>query len=58
VVRRSCAWSHPTGAAASGRHGPAEHVYAVEFPASDLFGPDADHVLVVDVWESDLEPAT
>jgi hypothetical protein len=28
----------------------------VEFPASELFGADADHVVVVDVWESDLEP--
>jgi nitrile hydratase len=58
VVARSCAWSHPTEAAASGHHGPAEHVYAIEFPARELFGPDADHVVVVDVWESDLEPVT
>ena len=32
-----------------------EHVYAVAFPANELFGDDADHTLVVDVWESDLE---
>jgi nitrile hydratase len=58
VVRRSCAWSHPTSSAATGRHGPMEHVYSVAFPASDLFGPDADHTLVVDVWERDLEEVT
>ena len=58
VVTRSCAWSHPTESAATGRHGPVEHIYAVEFDAGDLFGPDVDHTVVVDVWESDLEPAT
>jgi len=55
VVRRSCVWSHPTASAATGRHGPMEHVYAVAFPAEELFGPAADHTVVVDVWESDLE---
>jgi hypothetical protein len=34
-----------------------EHVYAVGFPAADLFGGDADHTVVVDVWERDLEEA-
>jgi nitrile hydratase subunit beta len=58
VVRRSCAWPHPTASAATGRHGPMEHVYAVAFPASELFGTDADHNLVVDVWERDLEEET
>ena len=58
VVKRSCAWSHPTASAATGRHGPMEHVYAVAFPAAELFGGDADHTLLVDVWESDLEEAT
>jgi nitrile hydratase len=58
VVTRSCAWSHPTEAAESGRHGPSEHVYAIEFDAEELFGPGADHRVVVDVWESDLQPAT
>jgi nitrile hydratase subunit beta len=57
VVRRSCAWSHPTMAAATGRHGPMEHIYAVAIPAADLFGNDADHTVVVDVWERDLEEA-
>ena len=58
VVTRSCAWSHPTASAATGRHGPMEHVYAVALSAADLFGPAADHTVVVDVWESDLEEAT
>lgn len=57
VVSRSCSWSHPTVSAATGRHGPVEHIYAVEFEARELFGPNADHMLVVDVWESDLEEA-
>ena len=35
-----------------GRHGPMEHVYAVEFDGQELFGPGADHRLVVDVWET------
>jgi nitrile hydratase len=56
IVRRSCAWSHPTEAAASGRHGPMEHIYAVSFPAADLFG-SGDHTVLVDVWERDLEEA-
>lgn len=55
VVRRSCAWPHPTESAATGRHGPPEHVYAVAVPAREVFGPGADHTLVVDVWERDLE---
>ena len=58
VVRRSCAWPHPTESAATGRHGPMEHVYAVTFDGRDLFGPDAGHVVVVDVWERDLEEAS
>jgi len=55
VLRRSCGWPHPNEAAATGRHGPMEHVYAVAFPAADLFGGDADHTVVVDVWERDLQ---
>jgi hypothetical protein len=35
-----------------------EHVYAVELAASDLFGAQADHTVVLDVWEPDLEEAT
>jgi hypothetical protein len=58
VVKRSCAWSHPTMSASTGRHGPMEHVYAVAFSAAELFGRDADHTLVVDVWESDLQEET
>ncbi len=58
VVRRSCAWPHPTESAATGRHGPMEHVYAVAFDGRDLFGRDAGHVVVVDVWERDLEEAS
>ena len=55
VVRRSCAWPHPTGSAATGHHGPMEHVYSVSFPARELFGEAADHTVLVDVWERDLE---
>ena len=55
VLRRSCGWSHPTEAASTGRHGPIEHIYAVSFPAADLFGAGADHTVVVDIWERDLE---
>lgn len=58
VVRRSCAWPHPTESAATGRHGPMEHVYAVAIAGRDVFGPEATHTLVVDVWERDLEEAT
>jgi hypothetical protein len=58
VIRRSCVWPHPTTSAATGRHGSMEHVYSVAFPASELFGATADHTLVVDVWERDLEEAT
>jgi hypothetical protein len=55
VVRRAFAWPHPTQSAATGHPGPVGHVYTVAFAASELFGPDADHTVVVDVWESDLE---
>ena len=58
VVRRSSVWPHPTESAATGRHGPVEHVYAVAFDGRELFGSDADHVVVVDVWERDLEEAS
>jgi nitrile hydratase len=58
VQRLSFAWPHPTAAAATGRHGTAEHVYAVAFDARELFGSDADHTIVLDVWESDLEEAS
>ena len=58
VVATSCTWSHPTESAATGRHGRPEHVYAVSFDAGELFGADADHTLLVDIWERDLEDAT
>ena len=58
VVRRACGWSHPTSSAATGHHGPVEHVYSVSFAAGDLFGAAADHTVVVDVWERDLEEAS
>ncbi len=56
IVRRSCAWSHPTESAATGRYGPMEHIYGVAFSAADLFGA-GDHTLLVDIWERDLEEA-
>ena len=56
VVRRSCAWSHPTESAATGRYGPLEHIYGVAFPSADLFGA-GDHAVLVDIWERDLEEA-
>jgi nitrile hydratase len=58
VVRRGCVWSHPTSSAATGRYGPVEHVYLVAFRGSELFGPDARHTVMADVWERDLEPIT
>jgi hypothetical protein len=32
-------------------------VYAVAFDATAIFGPEATHTLVVDIWERDLEEA-
>jgi nitrile hydratase len=58
VVSGSGVWPHPTESAATGRYGATEHVYAVAFDGRDLFGPGADHVVVVDVWERDLEEAS
>jgi hypothetical protein len=55
VVRRSSAWPHPTESAATGHHGAMEHVYAVAFEGRVVFGADADHTVVVDIWERDLE---
>lgn len=57
VVRHSCTWPHPTESAATGRHGPPEHVYAVSLDAADVFGAGAEHTLLVDIWEGDLEEA-
>jgi nitrile hydratase len=57
VVRLLPPWPKASLAAASGRYDDGwEHVYAVEFPASALFG-GGDHTVSVDVWESDLAPA-
>lgn len=58
VVRHSCTWPHPTESAATGRHGQPEHVYAVSLDAAAVFGPDATHTLLIDIWERDLEDAT
>jgi len=58
VVSRSSVWPHPTESAATGRYGAMEQVYTVAFDGRDLFGPAADHVVVVDVWERDLEEAS
>jgi hypothetical protein len=55
VMRHSFVWPHPTPSAETGRHGPMEHVYAVAFPAAELFDAEADHTVVLDVWERDLE---
>ena len=53
VVRHSCTWSHPTTSAATGRHGPIEHVYAVSFDAAERVRPRRRRTrCVVDVWET------
>jgi nitrile hydratase len=55
VVRHLPPWPKPTIAAASGRYDEGwEHVYAVEVAAAALFG-DVDHLVTLDVWESDLD---
>jgi nitrile hydratase len=37
----------------------AEHVYSVRFESAELWGPASGrHVVLVDLWESYLEPAT
>jgi Nitrile hydratase beta subunit, C-terminal len=57
VERVAFAWPNPGESAASGSYGEPEIVYAVRFDAADLFGPGADHVVVADLGESDLEAA-
>jgi hypothetical protein len=55
VERVACAWPNPGESAATGAYGEPELVYTVAFAASDLFGPDADHILTADLAERDLE---
>jgi nitrile hydratase subunit beta len=56
VIRHLPPWPKPTISAATGRYDDGwEHVYSVEVPAAELFG-DADHLVTLDIWESDLEP--
>jgi hypothetical protein len=57
VERVAFAWPDPTDSAASGTYGVAELVYTVRFAATELFGPGADHIVVADLTERDLEAA-
>jgi nitrile hydratase len=55
VERVACAWPNPGQSAATGTYGEPEHVYTVAFAGPDLFGPLADHTVLADLAESDLE---
>jgi nitrile hydratase len=55
VERIGCAWPDPGASAASGTYGKPEIVYTVRFAGEDLFGPGADHVVVADLGERELE---
>jgi nitrile hydratase subunit beta len=57
IVRVAFAWPNPGESAASGIYGAPELVYTVRFAADELFGAGADHVVVADLGESDLEVA-
>ncbi|HKE74004.1 MAG TPA: SH3-like domain-containing protein [Acidimicrobiales bacterium] len=57
VERVACAWPDPGESAATGIYGRPEPVYTVRFAGDDLFGPGADHVLLADLGERDLEAA-
>jgi hypothetical protein len=57
IERVSFAWPNPSQSAASGTYGEPELVYAVRFAANELFGGGADHVVMADLGESDLEAA-
>jgi hypothetical protein len=57
VERVAFAWPKPSDSAASGTYGEAELVYTVRFAADELFGPGADHIVLADLGESDLEAA-
>ena len=34
------------------------HLHPDDIDAANVFGPDATHTLLVDIWERDLEEAT
>jgi nitrile hydratase len=55
VERVACAWPNPGQSAATGAYGEPELVYTVAFSATDLFGGAADHTVMADLAESDLE---
>jgi nitrile hydratase len=55
VERVACAWPNPGQSAATGMYGEPELVYTVAFAATDLFGQVAQHTVVADLAESDLE---
>jgi nitrile hydratase len=55
IERTAFAWPNPGESARTGTYGAPELVYTVAFPASELFGPTADHTLTADLAESDLE---
>ena len=55
VERAACAWPNPGQSAATGTYGDPELVYTVAFAAADLFNAPADHTLIADFAESDLE---
>jgi nitrile hydratase len=55
VERIGCAWPNPGESAAGGTYGEPELVCTVSFAAADLFGPSADHTVLADLGESDLE---
>ena len=55
VQRVACAWPNPTESASAGTYGRPELVYTVAFAGADLFGVSADHTLLADLCESDLE---
>jgi nitrile hydratase subunit beta len=57
VERLAFAWPNPGESAATGTYGEPELVYTVTFDAAELFGPAADHTVVADLGESDLEEA-
>jgi nitrile hydratase len=55
VERVACAWPNPGRSAATGTYGEPELVYTVVFAGTDLFGDVAEHTVVADLAESDLE---
>ncbi len=57
IERIAFAWPNPGRSAASGTYGELELVYTVRFAANELFGGGADHVLMADLGESDLDAA-